>query len=332
MTSRRNVLKALGVGLLAPSILFAGPIRPKRSRWELIFGNHPIAQAGARPDPKSWSNNTITAAWIGHATVLINFFGTWILTDPIFSERTGINIAGLFTVGPKRLVEPALPFEELPPIDILLLSHAHMDHMDLPTLKRMQRNIPTVLAKNTSDVISRLEWTKTTELDWGETTTIAGVTIEALRVKHFGWRFPWEDDRSRGTWTGRSFNSYLISRNNHHIVFGGDTAYHEYFKQLGSRNIPIDLAILPIGAYDPWIYAHANPEQSAAMAVHMNAKAILPVHWGTFVLSDEPTQEPIERLKTALGQHPPSLALEQIGETWSLAAVQERKAVSRAPA
>lgn len=270
------------------------------------------------PTPKSWDDSTITAAWIGHATVLINFFGTRIITDPVFSERIGIKLLGAFPVGPKRLVAPALSIDELPPIDLILLSHAHMDHLDFPSLRRFNKNIPMVVAKNTKDLLVDRGWKEIHELDWGERLDVAGVRLEALRVRHFGWRFPWESDRSRGDWNGRSFNAYLITKNDKNIVFGGDTAYQEYFKTLAERNIPIDLAILPIGAYDPWIHVHANPEQTVAMANHMSARTILPIHWNTFTLSYEPQNEPIERLKKALAQHSPSLALENIGETWKI--------------
>ncbi len=285
---------------------------------KILFSRHESMPPPLRPVPASWSNDTITAAWIGHATVLINFFGTIILTDPVFSPRAGINILRMFTLGTKRLVVPALGIDELPPIDLILLSHAHMDHLDTRSLKRFNRNIPLVAAKNTSDILRGLKLNAVQELDWGERTEIAGVTIEALKVKHFGWRFPWEKDRSRGFQEGRSFNGYLISKNGKHIVFGGDSAYQEYYKQLAERNIPIELAIMAIGAYDPWIRVHATPEQAAAMANQMNAKAIMPVHWGTFILSDEPTTEPIERLKAAVANHSPAVALEMIGETWRM--------------
>jgi L-ascorbate metabolism protein UlaG (beta-lactamase superfamily) len=156
------------------------------------------------------------------------------------------------------------------------------------------------------------------ELDWGETLDLGGVRIEAIQVNHFGWRFPWEHDRSKGYREGRSFNGYLLTKNGKSVVFGGDTAYQEHFRQLHDRGIAVDLAILPIGAYDPWIRVHANPEQAVAMANHMHAAAILPIHWNTFTLSSEPQLEPIERLKRALLRHSPDLALENIGETWKL--------------
>ncbi len=284
----------------------------------LLFEDHIVKQPEARPAPNAWDNSKITAAWIGHATVLINMFGTWIITDPVFSEKIGIRVLGAYTLGPKRLVAPALSIDELPPIDLILLSHAHMDHMDFASLRQFDKSIPIVMAKNTSDLLVQRGWEHIEELDWGETTSCAGVTIEALRVNHFGWRFPWEKDRSRGFWEGRSYNAYLISKNGKHIIFGGDSAYQEYYKAIGERGIPIELAILAIGAYDPWIRAHANPEQAVAMANQMKAKSVLPIHWGTFTLSSEPVNEPIERMKKAVAEHSPSLALEKIGETWKM--------------
>lgn len=316
MTSRRKFLGALGTGLLAPQAVLGQDSHSRTSRWLSFLRNHEVAEAPYHPDPHSWDNATITATWIGHATVLINFFGTWIITDPVFSERVGINLLGLTTLGPKRLYTPALRVEELPPIDLILLSHGHMDHLDIPTLEKFGGDIPIVMAKNTADILENTPRKEVIELDWGEQTTVQGIAIEAIEVKHFGWRFPWENDRSKGFWRGRSYNAYLLSKNGHHIVFGGDTAYHENFKRIGERNIIVDLAIMPIGTYNPWLRNHANPEQAIAMADQMNARAILPIHWNTFIMSDEPVEEPIERFKAALALQPDRIALEAIGQTW----------------
>lgn len=316
MTSRRKFLGAVGVGLLAPQTVLAQDSRSRTSRWLNFLRSHEVAQAPHHPEPRSWDNATITAAWIGHATVLINFFGTWIITDPVFSERVGINLLGLTTLGPKRLYTPALRVEELPPIDLILLSHGHMDHLDIPTLEKFDGDIPVVMAKHTPDILENTPRKEVMELDWGERTTVQDITIEAIEVKHFGWRYPWESDRSKGFWRGRSYNAYLLSKNGHHIVFGGDTAYHENFKHIGERNITVDLAIMPIGTYNPWLRNHANPEQAIAMADQMNARAILPIHWNTFIMSDEPVEEPIERFKATLASLPERIALEAIGQTW----------------
>ena len=316
MLSRRRFLNLLALlsasshGLLAQD--------KHRTRWDLITNDDPIKPAPYVPRPLSWSDETVTACWIGHSTILMNFFGVHIITDPVFSDRVGLNVVGLFTVGPKRRVAPALTFDELPRIDLVLLSHAHMDHLDLPSVKQFNRDIPLVMAPNTSDVIADLDFKTVYELDWGKWTNVAGVRVEALQAKHFGWRYPWEEDRSRGNMEGRSYNAYLLSRNGKHIVFGGDTAYQEHFAALSSRKIPVDLAMMPIGCYDPWIRNHADPEQAIAMADQMGAASILPMHWGTFIQSDEPVQEPITRLRLAALQHTSKIALESIGETWTL--------------
>ncbi len=318
MISRRKALAAVGLGLLSRGRLFSQEENRQRPLMGFLFRNHETSAPASRPAPETWSDSDITAAWLGHATVLLNFFGTTIITDPVFSSKVGIDILGLMTIGPQRLVAPALSFRELPPIDLILLSHAHMDHMDFPSLRGFDKRIPIVVAKNTGDLLINRGWSSLHEMDWGDKITLAGVDIEALKVKHFGWRYPWEADRSKGDWYGRSYNGYLLRRNGRSIVFGGDTAYQEYFKSLADRNIAVDCAILPIGAYNPWVHAHANPEQAAEMANHMNAKSIFPIHWGTFNMGVEPPGEPIARLEKTLAGHSPLLAVDHIGQTWTL--------------
>jgi L-ascorbate metabolism protein UlaG (beta-lactamase superfamily) len=128
-----------------------------------------IMPAPVRPDPNAWSDNAITICWIGHATMLINFHGIRILTDPAFGDRIGVSL-GLGTAGPKRYVAPALQLQELPPIDVVVLSHAHMDHMDVPSLRRLLANTFTVAAKDTSDILAGARVKEMTELRWGEKT------------------------------------------------------------------------------------------------------------------------------------------------------------------
>jgi L-ascorbate metabolism protein UlaG (beta-lactamase superfamily) len=251
-------------------------------------------------------------AWLGHATVLINFFGIKILTDPALFPRVGIRLPGL-TIGPKRLTAPALTVGELPKVDVILLSHAHFDHFDLRTLHRFDSSTRIVTAPRTSDL---LRWTRlrdVTELRWGERASIktaAGhADIVAFRVKHWGARV------QRDTYRG--YNGYMIERGGRQIIFGGDTALTESFAEL-RKNGRVDLAIMSIGCYNPWIRTHCNPEQAVQMADDAGAEFIMPVHHQTFRLSFEPFREPIERFEAVLRKTPERIALREIGETFVL--------------
>src|SRR4029077_15712735 len=140
--------------------------------WTVESFRH-IAPAFAKPDPHGWRDARVTAAMLGHATVLINFCGIKILTDPVLFPRIGIRIPFLFTVGPKRLTAPALTFDELPKIDLILLSHAHFDHIDTRTLHRFNASTRVITAPNTSDLLRRMRLRDVRELRWGEHESIA---------------------------------------------------------------------------------------------------------------------------------------------------------------
>jgi L-ascorbate metabolism protein UlaG (beta-lactamase superfamily) len=282
--------------------------------WHEWIGERwrPIAPAFARPNPAEWSDNRITAAWLGHATVLINFFGTKILTDPVLFPRIGIRLPG-FTLGPKRLTAPALTTRDLPKIDIVLLSHAHFDHFDMRTLHRFHRSTTVITAQRTNDLLRWKRFRDLSELHWQESksvTTFAGkIDITAFRVKHWGAR------KRRDTYRG--YNGYILERNNRRIIFSGDTALSDSFAELRSSG-PFDLAIMPIGAYNPWIHSHCTPEQAVQMANEAGAHYIMPVHHQTFRLSSEGFREPIERFEAALHKTPERIALREIGETFVL--------------
>lgn len=275
----------------------------------------PITPAFAKPEPLKWNDSDVTAAWIGHATVLINFFGVKVVTDPVLFPRIGIRLPG-FTIGPKRLTAPALKFRELPRIDLIVLSHAHFDHFDLRSLHHFDENTCVITAPNTADL---LRWTRLraiTELRWGETKvlniasqTAGDIAISAFQVKHWGAR------KQRDTYRG--YNGYVIERNGRRILFGGDTAMTNTFAPL-RQDGEIDLAIMSIGAYNPWIHSHCTPEQAVEMATAAGARFIMPVHHQTFRLSFEPLREPTERFQAALKETPERIALREIGETFVL--------------
>lgn len=265
-----------------------------------------IAPAAHRPAPEMWSDERLTVAWLGHATLLMNFYGTWLLTDPALRARVGVRVAGA-TLGPRRLVQAPLTARELPPLDAVLISHAHMDHCDLGTLRRLPRGTRAVVQQGNGDLVRR--FARVDELSWGESVEVNDARIEALEVSHWGARTLTDNYRGYG--------GFLIEKNNRAVVFGGDTAYTKAFAKL-RRRARVDLAILPIGAYDPYIRVHASPEQSWAMAREMGATYILPIHHSTFRLSREPIKEPVTRLLAAAGDEHWRVALTEPGQTWVL--------------
>ena len=272
----------------------------------------PILPAFARPRPETWSDSNLTLAWLGHATVLINFFGINILTDPALFPRVGIRLPGL-TIGPKRLTAPALTVRNLPRLDLILLSHAHFDHFDMRTLHCFDERTAIITAPRTRDLLRWTRFRDITELRWGDATEIrhnrGHLSVRAIAVKHWGARV--RRDFYRG------YNGYLLERNGRRLIFGGDTAFTERFAQLND-GWPIDLAIMAIGAYHPWIRSHASPEQVVQMCDAAGVRFLVPVHHQTFRLSFEPFREPIERLEAALRDQPHRIALREIGETFVL--------------
>jgi len=282
---------------------FAGRFVAERLREARV----PVAPAPHRPEPAAWADDRLTVAWLGHATVLMNFYGTWLLTDPALRARVGVGV-GPATLGPRRLVRPALKARELPALDAVLVSHAHMDHCDLATLGQLPRRTRAVVQRGMGDLVRR--FSRADELGWGESVEVGGARVESVEVNHWGARTL--TDRHRG------YGGFLVEKNGRAVVFGGDTAYTTAFGRLPRRGVRVDLAILGVGGYDPYINAHANPEQAWAMANEMGARFLLPMHHSTFRLSREPAAEPVERALRAAGRERHRVALTEIGQTWTL--------------
>lgn len=278
-----------------------------RGKGRLRFLDHLNAPGPAPrlPDLSNWESQDLAAVWIGHATVLLRIGGMTVLTDPVLSNRVGVGL-GLITGGPRRLVAPALGVRDLPPVDLILISHAHFDHLDRPTLDRLPKNAAVITAHHTLDLIRDLGFRRIAELQWGEKLKIGALQITAQQVNHWGARTFF--DRYRG------FNAYLIEAGRRRILYGGDSAYYEGFGDLGA----VDLGIVGIGAYDPFVRAHATPEQAWAMVNHARAEHVLPMHHSTFRLSHEPVHEPMERLLTAAGRDESRIIIRQIGDQWHL--------------
>lgn len=274
-----------------------------RGRLRLLDRFHRPPPAPQSPDLDHWKRAELATIWLGHASVLLRMGGQTILTDPVFSNRVGLGL-GVMTLGPGRLVAPAMRVDQLPPIDIVLISHAHFDHLDRPTLARLPKSSTIITAAGTRDLLDDLGFARVIELPVGDLIEVDGTSFTATAVQHWGARTFF--DSSRG------YNGYVIERAGRRVLYGADTAFQEYFKSID----PVDLAIVGIGAYDPWVASHATPEQAWEMANHCRARYVLPIHHSTFRLSHEPMDEPLRRLITAAGVDADRIVTREIGQTW----------------
>ena len=269
----------------------------------------PVLPSPCTPQPHRWPDTGLYAAWLGHSTVLLKMDGVTVLTDPVFSLRAGIHL-GLTTLGVQRIVEPGLDILQLPKIDVVLLSHAHMDHFDLRSLRALEsRKTAVVTAWRTSDLLRPRRWAAVYELRWGDEVQVGPLRVRGVEVEHWGARVR--------TDTYRGYNGYLLTHGHRRALFAGDTADTRAFRRVAGSH-DLDLAIMPIGAYNPWIRFHCTPEQAWRMVTEARAQRVLPVHHSTFLLGREPVTEPLERLLHAAGTHAPSVVCHSIGDEVSL--------------
>lgn len=246
--------------------------------------------------------------WLGQSTVLLRIAGLTIVTDPVLSETIGVRL-GPWTIGPRRLAPAPIAPGGLPPIDLVLISHAHYDHLDRPTLRAIASpGVRVLTATRTRSLIPR-GFADVEELAWGATVRIGSLAVTAMRPSHWGARTIW--DRRRG------FNSYVLGADDGpRILYAADTALTDAFDTLAGT--PIDLAIFGVDAYDPWIHAHASPEQIWAMFRATGAGRLLPVHHSTFKLGNEPIDEPLRRLRAAAGDQADRIVAPRPGEAFAL--------------
>jgi L-ascorbate metabolism protein UlaG (beta-lactamase superfamily) len=228
-----------------------------------------------------------------------------ILTDPVFGNRVGLGL-GLATLGPKRFIAPALSLKQLPKVDLILSSHAHFDHLDRPSLAAVDKKTPVVMADQTKDLVWDLGFRNVIELRWGETEHFNGLAVTARKVRHWGARTFLD--------AHRGYNAYLLESRGRKVLYGGDTAFQDFFEDIEG----VDLAIMGIGAYDPYIHAHASPEEVWKMAEGMRARFVLPMHHSTFKLSHEPMGEPIERIVNAAGKEAGRIVVREVGQAWEM--------------
>ncbi len=230
-----------------------------------------------------------TMTWVGHATMLVQLDGVNILTDPIWSERTGP-----YGIGPRRLVPPGVRFEDLPPIHAVIISHDHYDHLDRATVLRLAReHHPTFFVPLGIGTWLRHEGVQNVvELDWWDARIYRGVTFIATPAQHGSGRTL--ADQNERLWA-----SWAVLGARERFFFGGDTGYTPGMAEIGRRLGPFDVAVLPIGGYSAFNVRHPNhlsPEESVQLFEDLRAKLLVPMHWGTFALNREPYREPPDRL------------------------------------
>ncbi|WP_432188333.1 MBL fold metallo-hydrolase [Streptomyces sp. Tue6028] len=231
---------------------------------------------------------TVAVSWAGHASWVVRIGGLTVLTDPVWSRK----ILGT----PARITPVGVAWSALPRIDAVVISHNHYDHLDAPTLRRLPRETPVFAPAGLGGWFRRRRFGQVTELDWWEAAALRGVRFDFVPAHH--WSKRGLADTCRTLWGGW----VLTAPDGRRVYFAGDTGYGHWFSRIGDRYPGIDLALLPIGAYDPrwWLSdVHCDPEEAVRAAVDLGARRMAPMHWGTFVLSAEPVLEPLTRVRAA---------------------------------
>lgn len=249
--------------------------------------------------------------WLGHASFLLRLSGKTIVTDPFLSDYA----SPVPPLGPKRIVPPALRAHQLPPIDLLLLTHNHYDHLDLPSLDALPlaSGARAVVPLGLRGYVENRGFAEIAELDWHDQFTMDGLNVAALPAIHMSKRGFF--DRNRTLWT-----SYGLRSPNHSIYIAGDTAYGPIFKSMTSP-WDFDVGLVPIGAYEPRLLmrqVHTTPEEAVQIGQDLGIKRLVAKHWGTIQLTDEPLFEPPERFRAAAstaGYQDDDVWVMKIGET-----------------
>ncbi len=260
--------------------------------------NFPLAKNDPGFLRQNRDQNTVT--WIGHATLLLQMEGYNILTDPHFSKRT----SPVQWAGPERVAPLGLALDDLPPIDIVVISHDHFDALDEQTIKKLRQR-PGGEKTRFYVPLGLKNWfairgvDQVIVMDWWDRHQDRNLEIIAVPVQHWSKRSIFS--RNKTLWAG-----WVIKSNAFRFIFIGDTGYAPHFKEIGEKLGPFDLAAIPIGAYEPrWFMAkhHVNPEESVQIHKDIGSKKSVAIHWGTFILTDEALNEPPKRLAAALQEN-----------------------------
>ena len=271
----------------------------KWSVWDRIRGKKPDKKDSYdfpvfENNGKYLRTNTTetTVTWIGHTSFLIQLDGVNILLDPVFSDRS----SPVQWAGPKRYVKPGLRFEDLPEIDLVIISHDHYDHLDKNTIEQLGNKPFYLIPLGVGDFFRGMKIDQFEEKDWGDSLTFNKLEIICTPAQHFSGRRGYDKDRT--LWA-----SWVIKGKSVTIYFGGDSGYFPGFVEIGEQYGPFDMAILPIGAYLPrWFMSpmHMDPADAVQAYIDLKADIFIPSHWGTFDLADEPLDEPPQKLREAI--------------------------------
>jgi L-ascorbate metabolism protein UlaG (beta-lactamase superfamily) len=244
----------------------------------------PVQQQDKLPEVHSGQS---AVTWIGHATYVVQLGGLTVLTDPVWSRK----IPGVKA----RLTPPGVPLSGVGRVDAVVISHNHYDHLDAPTIRQLPRDTPMLVPGMLGAWFRRRNFTRVVELDWWESMRLGGVEFEFVPAHHWSRRSL--TDTCRTLWGG-----WVLTHEETKIYFAGDTGYGHRFAEIGAHHPGIDLALLPVGAYEPnWFMrpVHLNPPEAVQACADLGAQRMATMHWGTFVLSREPLLDPVRKATQA---------------------------------